>query len=153
MFFVFLLKLGLATLLATFAFALALLSGAMLLVVSGKKKIPAAILAIAGGLPFAFCCGAWAAYCVAFAHEHASAHRLGWNWLYFVAAFFFSTVPLSLGFSESVRHHSPLGKEESSKLGLIALCSKWATRAAYVVFGIWPSLADLPYRWVRNILF
>ena len=153
MFLVFLLKLGLATLLATFGFALALLPGAILLVVSGKKKIPAAILAVAGGLPFAFCCGAWAAYCAAFAHEHASVHRLGWNWLYFVAAFFFCTVPLSLGFSESVRLHSPLRKEENWKLGLLAMCSKWATRAAYVVFGIWPPLADLPYGWVRKLLF
>ena len=153
MFPIFLLKLGVATLFSTVAFALACLPGIALLVVSGKKKIPAAILAVAGGLPFAFCCGGWAAYCAAFAHEHASAHRLGWNWLYFVAAFFFCTVPLSLGFSESVRLHSPLGKEESWKLGLLAMSSKWATRAAYVVFGIWPLLADLPYGWVRNLLF
>jgi hypothetical protein len=145
MFFVFLLKLGLATILSTLGFALAWLPGVTLLVVSGKKKIPVAILAVAGDLPFAFCCGAWAAYCAAFAHEHASAHRLGWNWLYFVAPFFFCTVPLSLGFSESVRLHSPLGKEESWELGLLAMSSKRVIRAAYVVFGIWPSLADLSY--------
>jgi hypothetical protein len=153
MFLLFLLKLALATILSTFAFGLSWLPALILTIVSGKRKLHSGVLAIIGGIPFAFCCGAWSAYCAAFAHEHALLHRLGWNWLYFIAAFFFCTLPLSIGFSESVRLQAPLGDKETLKLGLFALCSKWATRTAYLLFGIWPSLAAVPYGWLNHFLF
>jgi hypothetical protein len=152
MFFVFLLKLGLATLLSTFGFALAFLPFMGLLVVSGKKKIPAAVYDVVSGVPLAFCCGAWAAYLAAFAHEHASAHRLGWNWLYFVAAFCFCTVPHNVALSRSLEHPA-LVKEDTSKVLLVFFCIKLATRVGYVLFAIWPSLADLSHGWVGNLVF